>query len=43
MEPTVLGPSTSMEMSISSAVRIAAEAPPGTTAFSLPLPVTPPA
>ena len=43
MVPAVLSPSTSMGTSISSAVRIAAETPPGTTAFSRPLPLTPPA
>ena len=32
-----------MGTSISSAVRIAAEPPPGTTALSRPLPLTPPA
>src|SRR5215510_15329179 len=43
IEPAFLRPSTSMATSISSAVRIAAEPPPGTTAFSRPVPVTPPA
>src|SRR5215813_7146388 len=43
MLPTFLSPSTSMVTSISSAVRIAAEPPPGTTALSRPVPLTPPA
>src|SRR5262249_4348832 len=43
MEPTFLSPSTSIVTSISSAVRIAAEPPPGTTPFSRPVPLTPPA
>ena len=43
MVPAFLSPSTSIVTSISAAVRIAAEDPPGTTAFSRPLPVTPPA
>src|SRR5205823_12422639 len=43
MEPAALSPSTSMATSISSAVRMAAEPPPGTTAFSRPVPLTPPA
>src|SRR6266850_1282388 len=43
MEPATLSPSTSMATSISSAVRMAAEPPPGTTAFSRPVPLTPPA
>src|SRR5580765_401845 len=41
--PAFFSPSTSMVTSISSAVRIAAEPPPGTTALSRPVPVTPPA
>src|SRR5437870_13038072 len=43
IEPAVLSPSPSMATSISSAVRIAADPPPGTTAFSLPVWLTPPA
>src|SRR5439155_819870 len=41
--PALRSPSTSIVTSISSARRIAADAPPGTTALSRPLPVTPPA
>src|SRR5262245_37765239 len=41
--PAFLRPSTSIVTSISSAVRIAAEPPPGTTALSRPVPLTPPA
>src|SRR5207248_8432484 len=43
IEPTFLSPSTSIGTSISSAVRMAAEPPPGTTALSRPLALTPPA
>src|SRR2546425_10365431 len=43
MVPAALSPSTSMVTSISAAVRIAADPPPGTTAFSRPVPLTPPA
>src|SRR4029453_14356186 len=43
MEPAPLSPSPSIVTSISSAVRIAADPPPGTTAFSRPVPLTPPA
>src|SRR6266566_463838 len=41
--PAFLQPSTSIVTSISSAVRMAAEPPPGTTALSRPVPLTPPA
>src|SRR5256712_13441131 len=41
--PAFLHPSTSIVTSISSAVRMAAEPPPGTTALSRPVPLTPPA
>src|SRR5215470_10839737 len=41
--PAFLRPSTSIVTSISSAVRIAAEPPPGTTPLSRPVPLTPPA
>ena len=43
MEPALRRPSTSMVTSISSALRMGAEEPPGTTALSRPLPATPPA
>src|SRR5688572_32846799 len=43
IEPAALRPSTSMTTSISSAVRIGAEPPPGTTAFRRPEWLTPPA
>jgi hypothetical protein len=43
MVPALRRPSTSMVTSISSALRMGAEEPPGTTAFSRPLPATPPA
>jgi hypothetical protein len=42
MEPLLLGPSASMGMSISSAVRMAAEEPPGTTPLSWRPPRMPP-
>ena len=42
MEPLLLGPSTSMGMSISSGVRMADEEPPGTTALSARPPRMPP-
>src|SRR5256885_12812256 len=41
--PAPRQPSTSITTSISSAVRMAAEPPPGTTALSRPGPLTPPA
>src|SRR5712692_6506718 len=42
MEPLLLGPSTSMGMSISSGVRMAADEPPGTTALRARPPGMPP-